>query len=210
MHATVTQRLKLILIAALAAVLTSGYLAATRANINPSHAVGDTLDTFNGVAVYYNGGINVTSGRRTTPDGYNLGLKFQCVEFVKRYYHARFGHRMPQSMGHAKSFFAPGVPDGQMNRERRLLQFHNGAGAAPQPEDLVVFAPWVFNPYGHVAIVSDVGPDHVEVIQQNPGPFGSTRERYPLVRDASGARIAHDRLLGWLRVPPPLVAGNGP
>lgn len=184
---------------ALVALLIAGYGVATRVNINPAHAPGDPLDEFNGVSVFYNGAINHVSGRLTTPSGYNLGLRYQCVEFVKRYYYQRFAHEMPNSMGHAKAFFSATVANGALNPDRRLLQYRNGAGATPQEEDLIVFAPWVFNRYGHVAIVSAVGPDFIEVIQQNPGPFGTTRERYAL--EQQGLRVAHDRVLGWLRRP---------
>jgi len=184
---------------ALAAFVAAGYFVATRFNVNPAHAIGEPLDELNGVAVYYNGAINNTSGRRTTTDGYNLGLKFQCVEFVKRYYYERFNHKMPNSMGHAKEFFSPAVADGELNKERMLLQYRNGAGSRPLADDLIVFAPWALNRFGHVAIVSQVGDDFIEVIQQNPGPFGSTRERYPLELHEGQWRVRHDRALGWLR-----------
>jgi surface antigen len=178
------------------------YVVATRFNINPARTIGEPLDELNGVAVYYNGAINNTSGRRTTDDGYNLGLKFQCVEFVKRYYHERFNHRMPNSMGHAKEFFSPAVRDGELNKDRMLLQYRNGAGSRPLADDLIVFAPWALNRFGHVAIVSQVGDDFIEVIQQNPGPFGATRERYPLQLHEGRWRVQHDRALGWLRRAP--------
>jgi len=175
------------------------YFVATRFNINPTHSLGEKLDEFNGVVVYYNGAINSTSGRATTSDGYNLGLRFQCVEFVKRYYYERFKHKMPNSMGHAKEFFSSKLADGELNKERMLFQYRNGAGSSPATEDLIVFAPWVLNRYGHVAIVSEVGPDFIEVIQQNAGPFGSTRERFPLEQREGRLHVGNDRVLGWLR-----------
>ena len=36
---------------------------------------GDSLDAFNGVVVYYNQSFSNVSGRNTSDDGYNLGLK---------------------------------------------------------------------------------------------------------------------------------------
>ena len=186
---------------ALAVLLAAGYVAATRVNTNFAHSAGDQLDQFNGVAVYYNGAINHTDGRNLAPDGYNLGLKYQCVEFVKRYYYERFGHKMPNAFGHAKQFFSDSVADGALNGERGLLQYRNGGATPPAVEDLVVFAPWVLNRYGHVAIVSAVGDDFVEVIQQNAGPFGSTRERYALVRRDGRYEVGQDRMQGWLRLP---------
>nr|WP_176701041.1 hypothetical protein [Gilliamella apicola] len=75
--------------------------------------IGKVVDEFNGVKVYYNGSINNVSGRNIAKDGYNLGLKYQCVEFIKRYYYQRFNHKMPNSYGHAKDFFDPSIVDGK-------------------------------------------------------------------------------------------------
>lgn len=85
---------------------------------------------------------------------------------------------------------------------RNLIQYRNDSSHAPAAEDLIVFKPWALNPYGHVAIISQVGDDFIEVIQQNAGPFGSTRERYPLRVVNGRARVEHERVLGWLRRPP--------
>ncbi len=74
-------------------------------NPNPSFSIGKTLDSFNNVAVYYNGSVENIVERNTTPDGYNLGLKYQCVEFVKRYYYEYYHHKMPDSYGNAIDFY---------------------------------------------------------------------------------------------------------
>ncbi len=176
-------------------------MAANHINLNPAHTPGEVLDKYRDVPVYYNGAIGHVSERNVAPDGYNLGLKYQCVEFVKRYYYERFQHRMPQDRGHAKDFFDRRLANGALNGARGLTQFVNGAGELPAEEDLLVFGPWVLNRFGHVAIVSQVGPDYVEVIQQNPGPFGASRERYRLLVEDGKPRIDAPRLLGWLRLP---------
>jgi hypothetical protein len=110
-------------------------------NWNPRYRVGQEIDRLNGVPVYFNGGVGHTSGRTPTPEGYNIGLKYQCVEFVKRYYYERFGHKMPDSYGHAKEFFQADLEDGALNVQRNLLQFRNGGAACPRPDDLLVFGP---------------------------------------------------------------------
>ena len=57
--------------------------------------------------------MNNVSGRNVTVDGYNLGLKYQCVEFVKRYYYKHYRHKMPNSYGNAKDFFIAQISDGR-------------------------------------------------------------------------------------------------
>ena len=116
--------------------------------------VGDTLDVFNNVYVFYNKNMNNTSGRNVTKDGYNIGLKWQCVEFVKRYYYDHLNHKMPNSYGHAKDFFNPSLKDNQKNKDRNLVQFTNGSQLKPEVNDLIIFDANIFNAYGHVAIIS--------------------------------------------------------
>ncbi|HRH39166.1 MAG TPA: CHAP domain-containing protein, partial [Flavobacteriales bacterium] len=63
-------------------------------------ATGAPIDSLHGVIVYHNDGMSATHGRNTV-DGYNVGLRYQCVEFVKRYYLEHYHHRMPNSYGNA-------------------------------------------------------------------------------------------------------------
>ncbi len=158
-------------------------------------AQGDRLDSLNGVVVYCNGGFSGNAGRNVV-DGYNIGLKYQCVEFVKRYYFERFDHRMPNSYGHAKDFFDTTLADGALNKDRALLQFRNCSASMPRVDDLLVLDGWGGNPYGHVAIVSRVGDGEVEVVQQNTG---SARNTYDLDMIDGKWRIDCKRVMGWLR-----------
>ncbi|MFQ3671034.1 MAG: CHAP domain-containing protein [Verrucomicrobiia bacterium] len=148
--------------------------------------------------VYHNGPDIVTShGRHFAPCGYYYGQKWQCVEFIKRFYFDALGHAFPDVMGHAKDFFDPSVPHGQINHRRALLQFRNGYGVRPQPDDLLVFTEGT---YGHVAIISHVGSRHIEIVQQNI--LGQPRAILPLARHGSTWHVGqHHPPAGWLRVP---------
>ena len=160
---------------------------------NSEFVFGQAIDSLNGVEVFYNGETGNVKGR-TTIDGYNIGLKYQCVEFVKRYY---YEHRMPNSYGHAKSFFDPMVSDGKTNTARGLRQFTNPSISKPQVGDLIVIDGGRF---GHVAIVSEVADDEIEIIQQNPGKRGNSRERIDLEhRPNNNWYIDKSRIVGWLR-----------
>ncbi|VXA92845.1 CHAP domain-containing protein (fragment) [Pseudomonas sp. 8AS] len=183
----------------------AGYQAVTRVSLGNGLAPGSQIDELHGVAIYYNGGVNQSRGRNTSADGYNLGIRYQCVEFVKRYYFERFGHRMPDAYGHAKSFFDHSLADGAFNEKRGLLQFSNGAGAVPQAEDILVFGPSLLNPYGHVGIVAQVNSYAVIIAQQNAGPILSSREALPLVQQGNGFRVENARVVGWLRLPAPII-----
>jgi surface antigen len=183
-----------ILVASVGFLIVSKYV-----NVNPFRSVGEPLDTFNNVAVYYNGAVSNVEKRNVTKDGYNLGLQYQCVEFVKRYYYEHLKHKMPNSYGHAKDFFDPTVKDGKRNTQRNLLQFTNASSTKPKVNDIVVFRASWYNSFGHVAIVMEVTQNTVTIIQQNAGPFSNSRVTYDLLQENDRWKIDASNIVGWLR-----------
>lgn len=168
-------------------------------NFNTEFSVGQQIDSLNGVYVYYNGGVNNVTGRNTTADGYNLGLNYQCVEFVKRYYYEHLKHRMPDSYGHAKDFFDSSIKDGQKSKKRDLTQYTNSSNTKPKVDDLLIFDGTTLNKFGHVAIISSVTETEIEIIQQNPGPFSKSRATFTIDKKDGKWEIKNKRILGWLR-----------
>ena len=168
-------------------------------NVKNDYYIGQQIDSLNGVFVFYNGGIANVTGRNTTKDGYNLGLKYQCVEFVKRYYYEHLNHKMPDSYGHAKDFYDKTLSDGQKNKKRNLYQYKNPSQTKPKVDDLLIFDGTTSNKYGHVAIVSNVTDNEIEIIQQNPGMFGKSRVFFLLDNKDGKWKLKNDRILGWLR-----------
>ncbi len=189
---------KLIVILALILTVIVIYKLSLKINLNRDYIIGQKLDSLNHVIVYYNGGISNNTGRNTTIDGYNLGLKYQCVEFVKRYYYEYLHHKMPDSYGNAKDYFDNNLLDGELNTKRNLLQYSNGSLFKPQTNDLIIFNGSVFNSYGHVAIISNVSDSEIEIIQQNPGPYGKSRATFNLKQLNNKWVVDDDKVLGWL------------
>jgi surface antigen len=155
---------------------------------------GIVVDRYKGVAIYDNGPLAFKShGRRYSPSGYYWGQKWQCVEFVKRFFDEAKGHQMPDVWGHAKDFFDPAVAQGGLNARRGLVQFRNGGNEAPALDDLVVFD----GGFGHVAIVSEVGSNFVEVAQQNI--YRRPRARLEVTATNGNFVVRPSNVLGWLR-----------
>jgi len=161
--------------------------------------VGIKVDTYNGVDIYDNGSVRNVSGRNLTPDGYNLGLKYQCVEFVKRFYYYYYDHKMPDSYGHARDFFNRSVSDGGYNTQRGLTQYSQGSSTKPKANDLIVFGPTPYNEFGHVAIISKVSNSQIEIAQQNPGRGNSSRATYALSNNGGRWSVENQYVMGWLR-----------
>lgn len=158
------------------------------------------IDSLHGVYVYDNGPVSHVAGRHIGPNGYNYGLQWQCVEFVKRYYALHLHHYMPDTWGNAKDFFDRRLPDASYNESRALVQYANPSLKKPAVDDILVFDGTLSNRYGHIAIISAVFEDHIEIIQQNAGPHASTRERIALEYRDGRWQVQHRRALGWLRV----------
>ena len=163
-------------------------------------AIAKPVDHYKGVAVFYNGSVSNVHGRHTSTDGYNLGLKYQCVEFVKRFFYEVYDHKMPNTYGHARDFFRPELKDGDLNRDRGMWQFENGSRTKPKKDDMLVFGKSPNNPFGHIAIITKITKDHIEIIQQNPGIGNPTRMKYPLYHKKGRYTLGEQYVLGWLRI----------
>ena len=156
---------------------------------------GTAIDEYKGVKVYFNGSISKTHGRNLTSDGYNLGLKWQCVEFVKRFYFKTYHHKMPDSYGHAKDFYDKSLTN-QWNEKRGMQQYQNGNKRKPKQDMIVVFDKNAKNPFGHIAIISKTTDHEITLVQQNWGT--QSRMTLPLIQKNGLYFIDHTDVLGWL------------
>lgn len=126
------------------------------------------LGEFNGVKIYSDASIDYSTQ-------ISSNLDFQCVEYVRRYYHRIYNITLPNiSTGCAYDIFD------EYEGVGGLVQYiNNSTTQIPRVGDIIVFDATSDNPYGHVAIISEVDLD-LEIIrfaQQNwPGsPFGEVR-----------------------------------
>jgi uncharacterized SAM-binding protein YcdF (DUF218 family)/surface antigen len=163
---------------------------------SPPHDIGIETGSYKGVPVYNNGKDYVRNyGKNYSKDGYYYGYKWQCVEYIKRFYYDAKEHKMPDGFGHAKDFFDSKLDNGALNKLRNLYQYKNGQDIKPEPDDLIVFNDGT---YGHVAIITEVGKDYIEVIQQNI--YKKPRERFSLTeKDGKYTVGTGKKPVGWLR-----------
>ncbi|MEA4925820.1 MAG: CHAP domain-containing protein [Syntrophomonadaceae bacterium] len=159
-------------------------------------AVSSEIDNYKGVSVYCNGkDIENNFGSHYSSDGYYYGEKWQCVEFVKRFYYDAKRHRMPDVFGNAKDFFDPAVAQGKINHRRGMLQYRNGGNVKPEVDDLLVFTG---SKYGHVAVITSTSTAEVEIIQQN---VEEPRQKVNLREENGHYYLGKtDPPAGWLRL----------
>ena len=187
--------IKIFLFIILFALLSAGvYFSIGRKAIGKE--IGKEVDSYKNVVVYYNGTDYAKAyGKNYSEDGYYYGQKWQCVEYIKRFYYQAKQHKMPDVFGNASDFFDSNVKQGGLNKRRNLVQYMNGGNVKPKPDDLIVFTDTKF---GHVVIVTEVTDNYVEVIQQNV--YGKTRDKYDLiVKDGQYYVGTKRKPAGWLR-----------
>ncbi|MBI5450149.1 MAG: CHAP domain-containing protein [Gammaproteobacteria bacterium] len=131
------------------------------------------------------------------------GLQYQCVEYIVKNAAQRGYDVKPWLWTDAVTFF-----DESKSNKLGMVRIVNGdpnTVSPPHPGDIIVFSVTPKNPYGHIAMVSNVSGDGntVTIVEQNWSDTGiatltrkvGTGARYEL-NPRSGYKV-----LGWLRKP---------
>ena len=113
---------------------------------------GDQVGSYNNVIAYSNNSSD--SGGSNYVNSYRTGLKWQCVEYCRRYYYMVFGIEMGANTN-ANGFYGNG------------WGLSKAANGGTQPPVLGAILCSASGAAGHVAIVREVGSNYIKVIQQN-------------------------------------------
>ncbi|NQE46372.1 Cell surface glycoprotein [ANME-1 cluster archaeon GoMg2] len=174
-------------------------------------AFGTQVGTYNDVIAYSNLENSYASGEYNYKDDYNTGMKWQCVEYVNRYYYVIYGQKIRIAGTNADEYY-------DTASDRGLVAYPNSGTTSPQPGDILCSSGGT---YGHVAIVREVTADSVHVIHQNWANTAVDNDK-TISMSISGGHYtvsgfsSNYSVQGWLRKPGstiiPLTAdlnGNG-
>jgi len=120
---------------------------------------GTYLGTYNSVNVYSNGTGGYVSNEYNFINGTNTGMKWQCVEYVNRYYLLIYNKNIRVPGHNAVNYYPNATQHG-------LVSYPNNGNTAPAIGDVLCFSGGNPN-YGHVAIVREIGSNYLKVAQQN-------------------------------------------
>jgi glutathionylspermidine amidase/synthetase len=137
------------------------------------------------------------------------GDKWQCVEYARRTWISQLDIYLPNTPRACDIWerkFVKRLGDGA---RVSLAMYTSGVTMhRPAVNDLVIWKATETQPFGHVAVVSEVTDEFVRIAEQNahndrPWIGGHWARQFSLTRDAqSGAWIMHDAedpLFGWVR-----------
>ena len=121
-------------------------------------ACGGKTGDYRGVPSYSNSGCG--SSYCSGCDATCCGLRWQCVEYVERFYKVALGFCSMRGSGNAKAIYG----NTSHACSKKLYRYANGGTVPPQPDDIIA---WGGGTYGHVAIVRAVHSDRIVIIHQN-------------------------------------------
>ena len=168
---------------------------------------GDEMSVFRGIAAKHNGLCHAKVTNPCCCAGYscnyrdpydNYGYRYQCVEYVNRFFNIVKNWQNMCNSGDARDYFI----NAQKNIERQAgLEYCDNGKGRPQSGDILCFDD---GGLGHVAIIVNVDPfnNKVYFIEQNWDPSGISS--LDLTKSGNTYLIA-DRgsyhVQGWLRSP---------
>jgi glutathionylspermidine amidase/synthetase len=140
------------------------------------------------------------------------GYKFQCVELARRYWLINFGivfESIPMAFDIFQLKSARVVAT---NASAPLQRFPNGGASLPAKGSLLVWAAEgdMFKVTGHVAVVVDAGPHHIDIAEQNvldePWTANYSRRLPATLDPTTGAYTVSctfegSSILGWVSIP---------
>lgn len=155
---------------------------------------GTYLGQFNTVAAYSNGTVTTYyPDNKNYVNGVYTGVKWQCVEFVRRYFYTIFG--VSPNGGDALNWYANAPSIG-------LERYPNGGTTPPQVGDILCKGATSGAPNGHVAIIKRVENNRVYTAQQNVSEDSSDLNKWlPLTVSNGTYFIGDSSIQGWLRKP---------
>jgi len=125
-------------------------------------------------------------------EGLRYGVKYECVEYARRYYMHVYGATFKDVDNAIDLFKLRFMTDVETNKRIPVRAIRNTPHDMPDPGNLIIWkAEGPYEVTGHVAVVVRViGPSTIEIAEQNgPTPNGHRN-----------VHIHHPRIIGWLGI----------
>jgi trypanothione synthetase/amidase len=160
------------------------------------------------VPAYSNGNDDYFSGEANVLHGIFTGYKWQCVEFARRWLLLRktciFRSIPSASDMWTELTHLERVTDGE---QIPLIAHPNRSPTMPTRDSILIYPRSHHLPFGHVAIITDVGPNYIRVAEQNYRfhRWSGDYARQIPIEYRNGQYFLHDtyKISGWLE-----IAGN--
>lgn len=97
-----------------------------------------------------------------------MGIKWQCVEYARRWLFVRKGCIFSNIDSANDMWFDLNYIERVVDGKRyRLIKHANGSPEPPKLDSILIYQKNSILPFGHVAIIVDVGTEYIRVAEQN-------------------------------------------
>lgn len=129
-------------------------------------------------------------------DGVFTGLKYQCVEYARRWLLQVKGYTFT-NVDHAYEIYdLPEVVQAETTLSRPFLSIPSTSSDI-QHGDLIIYRKSNVFPHGHVAVASKVDKEYVYLSEQN---YSSKKWKDKYARKISKASLNDGSIIGWKRI----------
>ncbi|CAF1551282.1 unnamed protein product, partial [Didymodactylos carnosus] len=137
--------------------------------------------------------------------GIFTGMKWQCVEFARRWLLMRKSCVFKNIRCAADMWTDLTSVERVTDAQQFLLAAHpNGSAEAPKHDSLLIYSRSAEQPVGHVAIITEVGQDFIRIAEQNNKSHywsGNYARQIPLVFESGVYYIKdEDEVCGWKEI----------
>lgn len=162
------------------------------------------IASFN-VPAYSNGNDEYFSGERNYYQGIFTGFKWQCVEYARRWLLIRKTCSF-RSIGSAADAwkeltFIERITDG---KKFPLINHANGSSTLPKKDSFLIYPRCQDLPFGHIAVIVDVGRDSISIAEQNyhfRRWHGNSARQIPIITKNGGYFLKdHYKIDGWMEI----------
>lgn len=182
------------------------FLVSTKSTRTSSLAFNEILGfaSFN-VPAYSNGNDTFISNENHFIDGVFMGMKWQCVEFARRWTFIRKGSIF-ESVDGAEDIWTKIKSIERLSDKKQIPVKHhpNGSPSPPTNESYLIYSRQKDMPFGHIAVIVDVQQDRLRLAEQNylfhRWQFNYSRE---IVWKRQDGRYFVDdeyRIIGWIEL----------
>ncbi|CAF1307818.1 unnamed protein product [Rotaria magnacalcarata] len=157
------------------------------------------------VPAYSNGDDDFFSAERNYFYGIFTGFKWQCVEFARRWLLIRktciFRNIGSASDAWHELSTIERVTDG---KKFPLKAHSNGSSTLPKKDSFLIYPRCRDLPFGHIAIITDVGHNYIRIAEQNYRFHhwsGNYARQIPMVLKDGGYYLKdHYKISGWMEI----------
>ena len=175
---------------------------------------GSLLGSYQGVNSFSNGHDHFYSRQQNYYNGLYTGIKYQCVEYARRWLQQSKGlnfHNVPHAADLWKLRYFERIVD---NKLVHLTTIENGNEFPPIEDSLLIWPRSSHNPYGHIAIITHVNLEQlfIRIAEQNlcNNYWSGNYSRELKLEKNNGKYWIQDKdePLGWIKIEQLLSENN--